>query len=959
MSDDEDDEKNTILTCSDTRAFVPNCKTNKQTIANGVNEQTQSQIPREVMTLAMTCFKQMMRRRIEEKKPQISPKCFNFSPQDPFALFLGPNETVPVKELLFAILMNSTDPLIEDQARSIVTEAIHNYQWQEACDTLLAGIQSPSTPLAFRKRALFVLGDWVYHAAQDQDNQLDAVLCNIGGVMAKVVYDLLMRSIAMLNKMVNTIRERPSNFDGNISIETDPQEISEGLYIIGGLIRCRAIKLNQIPSEAEGLLKLTETIFSSFGDAITLFRSFKDEVTLRQLWKGMIRTVKLLIFASDINPKDFIPAFANSLVCCCKQLTKLVFHVPSKHETKFLVQCMRFVRQSFEWWFFQSKWWSSSSHNPPNDHFVLIQWFEGEDQDRGHLENVLLSIINKHILMHPSDLALWESDPLEFIADIVVTTDWLSRPRLCAEVLLSTIVRWPSQYTLQHVFEKMLRHMNNVFTASKARQVSNETVIAVEGCYTVLGIASYEIRNIFPIENFIRDQVVVDVNNADPRYKIVRRSVAFFLGQYMNTLWVEEKRTINSVQSSSLIYQVHCLLAKLLQDSDIVVRLAAVIAIRMSIDSNDFVAEKFLPFFDVFVKGLFQLSLELADSNVEIPPLMIFQIMIKRLVNTAEDESHLYPYFNSTIPYFKELWLEAKERPQLRLNFIRSLSTAAKYSNGDLDAFVLEVIQFISSSYWGLGSSSANRESAILMDDLLQLWLSILKRSVSNGSVTPAVAAGSVLLSDIFSVLLTQIPLWTQKESDVSGIFKLLLSITKKYVRILGKEFLETNNNCAKIINVCESFLFNDQLLVKLVQTKVYALLLNMLVAEPEIATALGQLLEYALTQMYSFVINEDELDYQLAVVEFCCVMLFQLDQNQAFVPWFFKERLHKTNVQEILEDVVEKSTSILEVYSMSGRENHKKIKSVVASLESPKSGWTVPIGHQQRLSAIRAKQRA
>jgi len=135
--------------------------------------------------------------------------------------------------------------------------------------------------------------------------------------------------------------------------------------------------------------------------SVPIFRSLKDEMAVRQLWKGMIRVVKMLIFSSDAEPKAFVPAFANSLVLCCKQLTKPVFHgdslctrqttydrqtnltnvllsfflflARSKHETKFLIQCMRFVRQSLEWWFFQSKWWSSTSHNPPNDHFTLIQ----------------------------------------------------------------------------------------------------------------------------------------------------------------------------------------------------------------------------------------------------------------------------------------------------------------------------------------------------------------------------------------------------------------------------------------------------------------------------------------------------------------------------------------------------------------------------------------------------------
>jgi len=128
----------------------------------------------------------------------------------------------------------------------------------------------------------------------------------------------------------------------------------------------------------------------------------------------------------------------------------------------------------------------------------------------------------------------------------------------------------------------------------------------------------------------------------------------------MNLLWMEERRTINSVLSSSFIFKVHCILVNLLQDPDIVVRLSAVIALRMckcfssnatlfhdlytfffllfhsaAFDSNDFVAEKFMSFFDSTVKALFQLALELSESTIEIPPLLIFQIMVKRLVNTG------------------------------------------------------------------------------------------------------------------------------------------------------------------------------------------------------------------------------------------------------------------------------------------------------------------------------------
>jgi hypothetical protein len=193
-------------------------------------------------------------------------------------------------------------------------------------------------------------------------------------------------------------------------------------------------------------------------------------------------------------------------------------------------------------------------------------------------------------------------------------------------------------------------------------------------------------------------------------YRVIRRRVCALIGRWTGIKLSPELRPA--------LYE--CVINLLGSDEDMAVRLTASSTLRHAIDDFEFNSDQFRDYLDSAFNLLFNLLKEANECETKMHVLNVMTLMVERVGQTIK------PHTDALIHYLPRLWAESEDHNMLRCAIVSTLVQLVKALgsvSSELNPFLLPIIQ--------LGTDTNQSAIVYLLEDCLELWLTVLENSTS------------------------------------------------------------------------------------------------------------------------------------------------------------------------------------------------------------------------------------
>ncbi|KAI7866309.1 armadillo-type protein [Mucor mucedo] len=234
------------------------------------------------------------------------------------------------------------------------------------------------------------------------------------------------------------------------------------------------------------------------------------------------------------------------------------------------------------------------------------------------------------MLLTPADFSKWEEDP-EGWAISLDSENWEFELRPCAEMTFMNLL---SQYRDQLV-PIMLNLVERV-----ANVTDHQSLLFKDAVYDAIGLGVNSLYGRLDFEPFVMNRLVVELQNKDPNFKILRRRIAWMLGK-----WVTEGISADCRQ---VIYEI--LLELMSEEEDLVVRLTAAHGLKQAVDDWDFDIDIVLPYLGRAMSLLLNLLNEVEESDTTMKLISYLTAIMDRT------SINMIPYAAQIIQLLTPLW---------------------------------------------------------------------------------------------------------------------------------------------------------------------------------------------------------------------------------------------------------------------------------------------------------------
>lgn len=379
-------------------------------------------------------------------------------------------------------------------------------------------------------------------------------------------------------------------------------------------------------------------------------------------------------------------------------------------------------------------------------------------------------VMSSYMLLTPDDLITWESEPEELV--LMELNSYEEKVRPTAETLLASLTRrWP-EVCVPAILETLRE------TIALPDQSSLSSILLKDSVYNAVAMAGLELQEHLNFQQLFFQQFSSDLENVDPRYKIIRRRIAVVIENWFCLCSVPLPSETMSVIFNSLLFLLR-------SEEDTVTRIWGAIALRNVILRDDIDKSAFLPFVPSLFSSLIDLVARLSHNFIHIQILEIVSVIVK--VIGVEVKHVVSPLFNM----LSVLWNSPdRDLDLLRSNILRCMRKVVKVSGKEFQQidYVIPAIEFSVSvgreeSVRARGGEEREEEEegeegqSDLIEDGLRLWYTVL------GSTFPHVPES---LFAIFPKL---------KEIVDSSLYEhseIVIKILFLYVFSGGEQFLVT-----------------------------------------------------------------------------------------------------------------------------------------------------------------------
>ncbi|XP_046727082.1 importin-11 isoform X1 [Silurus meridionalis] len=469
-----------------------------------------------------------------------------------------------------------------------------------------------------------------------------------------------------------------------------------------------------------------------------------------KLEKIIILYTKVFLDFLETHPYSFIPLIQHSLefsvsFIFTEQGDGLVFE-------RFIVQCMNLIKMIIKNAAYKpakniedSKAENLEAHRIKSDFFT-----------HSTLSEMCKRLVCKYLLLTQEELNMWEEDPESFAVEETGGDSWKYSLRPCTEVLFLDLFHNYSQI-LTPVLLDMVHTLRGVSDGEDSVQM-----LMKDSVYNAVGLAAYELFDSVDFDQWFKNQLLVELQCNDSRYKVIRRRVIWLVGQWISVKFKAELRP--------LLYEI---IPNLLQDDDLVVRIEAATTLKLTVDDFEFRTEQFLPYVESIFALLFHLLQQVMECDSKMQILHVISCVIERV------GMQIRPYIGCLVQYLPLLWKQSEEHNMLRCAILTTLIHLVKglgAESRNLYPFLLPVIQ--------LSTDVSQPPHVYLLEDGLELWLVTLENS-------PALTPELLRIFQNMSALLEM------STENVQNCFQ----ITNSYIYLSATDFLQNYGE-----GLCRSF---------------------------------------------------------------------------------------------------------------------------------------------------------
>lgn len=380
--------------------------------------------------------------------------------------------------------------------------------------------------------------------------------------------------------------------------------------------------------------------------------------------KACLKLMKVLVSIQNTHPFSFSDQtiLAPVLDFCYKAITDPDAYVCSFD--RFLIHCMIFVKSVL-----QCTEYRLSNHELRGGAITRMEELKisFSQQAQSNLENFMnseriellcKSLVQRYFILTSKDLDQWDHDPESFYHEENLV-QWNEKLRPCAEAVYLTMFEKYCQVMAPLIVE-ILKQVTAISLPMEACVMSD--ILLKDAVYAAVGFSHYELSNYLSFKAWFEGALSLDLHNISSNGRIIRRRVAWLLGQ-----WVSEIK-------DDIKIPTYVALLTLLRDNDLAVKLAACKSLCVLIEDVHLNQEHYVEFVPSFLEICVQSVQALQEFDSKIQILYLLSVMIDQLGDK------ILPFAQHLIQFFLEVWDESTGENLMRIqvllavrNFVHAL----------------------------------------------------------------------------------------------------------------------------------------------------------------------------------------------------------------------------------------------------------------------------------------------
>jgi hypothetical protein len=326
-------------------------------------------------------------------------------------------------------------------------------------------------------------------------------------------------------------------------------------------------------------------------------------------------------------------------------------------------------------------------------------------------------LMGSYMLLSTEDLVTWEQEPEELV--LMELNSYEEKVRPTAETLMSSLTRrWPD-VCVPAILEALRE------TVANPDPASHSSILLKDSVYNTIAIAGLELQEHLDFQQLFFSQFSADLENSDPRYKVIRRRIAAVIENWFCLGSIPLPHEMMNIVFNSLLFLLR-------PEEDTVPRIWAAIALRNVILRDDIDKSAFLSYVPSLFASLIDLVARLSHNFIHIQILEIVSVIVK--VIGVEVKHVISPLFTM----LSVLWNSPdRDLDLLRSNILRCMRNVLKASGREFQQldYVIPAIEFSVSVGHERGGRTRGEEEdecdleecqSDLMEDGLRLWMTLL-----------------------------------------------------------------------------------------------------------------------------------------------------------------------------------------------------------------------------------------
>ncbi|CAM6098378.1 unnamed protein product [Calypogeia fissa] len=378
--------------------------------------------------------------------------------------------------------------------------------------------------------------------------------------------------------------------------------------------------------------------------------------------KACLRLMKTLVEVQGVHPYSFSNKSVLPLVLdfCYIQVTEQ--SGDSNMFEHFLIKCMLFIQSVIQ----------CVAYRSIKSGRVVGQTTRSMEETKGNLagqaEEILQSLLDKqrlvllteilvrrYFVLTSDDLEEWAQEPEAFHHEQEMV-QWREKLRPCAESLYLALFERHRELLAPLVVEMLRQAAENCPPAGPNADLQiTQGLLLKEAVYNAVGVANYDLYDYIDFKSWYESSLAQELQNRHPNGRILRRRVAWLVGQWVSKIKDEMRRPI------------YMALLGLLGDDDLAVKLAACRSLHNLIDDVHFYEEEFVEFVPTCLQFLFQFMRTAQEFDSKLQIFNLVSLIIERL------GEKVLPCVEKIMSFLPQVWQASEGQSLLRIQVILAL----------------------------------------------------------------------------------------------------------------------------------------------------------------------------------------------------------------------------------------------------------------------------------------------